>query len=305
MVYIDFMDLKQADLGLLLALDALLECESVTLAARRLGLSQPAMSAQLARLRRLFGDPLLVASGRRLVASARAEGLKTPLREALEGLDVLVREGRQFSPATTNAQFRLIGSDFVQAVLGPPLQARLAATAPRSQLAFLPFAPREVWASLEAGSADTALATGLALPDAKRRRGLEEDFVAAQRPGHPRGQGPWSLETFCAAEHLLVSPEGGGFVGAADRVLARLGHRRRVACSLPNFLLAPPMIAASDLIGLLPRRLARLAGDRIEAYELPFPSPRFQIDLLWHPRLHGDPAQVWFRRQVLDSLESL
>ncbi len=289
------MDLKQSEISLLIALDALLAHEGVTPAAQQLGISQPAMSAQLARLRSLFNDPLLSASGRRLVPTARALEIKRPLRTLLAELDLLVRESAQFDPATTDKTFRVIGTDYVHGVLAPALFDAVARQAPGARLALLPFDPSTVWRHLEEDGADLVLGTGLALPQARRRAGLTEDFVVIQRKGHPRGTGPLSLEAFCAAEHVLVSPEGGGFVGATDKVLAGLGRRRRVACSIPSFLLAPALIARSDLIALVPGRLARLYSGLVDSAAPPFPSPTFSVDLYWHPRRHHDPAHLWLR----------
>ncbi len=292
------MDLRQADIGLLIALDALLEHEAVTPAARQLGLSQPAMSAQLARLRRLFNDPLLAPSGRRLIPTTRALALKAPIRELLSDLDALVREGSNFDPVATERTFRLIATDYVHAVAAPRLVADIAVRSPAARLALLPFEPAAVWRTLESDAADAALITGMNLLEGRTRHALDEDFVAIQRPKHPRGRGPLSLDAFCAVEHLLVSPEGGGFVGAADAALERLGRTRRVACSIPSFLLAPSLVAGSDLLCLLPRRLAALHAARIESYELPFPSPRFAVRLIWHTRRQNDPAHRWFRQTL-------
>lgn len=295
------MDISQKDLGLLIALDVLLAEESVSSAAERLGLSQPAMSAQLRRLRVLFNDPLLSPSGRRLVATTRALELKANLRQHLEALDALVRDTRAFEPATAKKTFRIIATDYGHAALAPALARRITADAPSVRLACLPFAPRTVWQALEDDEADVALVTGLSLPEAKFAPGFEEDFCVIQRKQHPLGTGPMSLDAFCSVEHVLVSPEGGGFIGAADRTLARLGYRRRVAVSLPSFLLAPALVAGTDYICLLPRRLARIFSDVVDIAEPPFPSPVFELNLVWHPRRQHDPAHVWLREQVRET----
>lgn len=297
--------MKQSDLGLLLALDALLREEGVTAAAERLGISQPAMSAQLARLRRLFNDPLLTASGRRLVPTTRALALREPLHQLLGDLDALVREGANFEPATSKKAFRLIGTDYVHAVIGPCLVEGLCKSAPETRLALLPFDPPAVWRALEEDQVDAALVTGMKLPDAKMRAGLEEDFLVIQRKGHPRGTGPLTLDAFSAFPHLLVSPEGGGFTGAADKVLKQIGRERRVAWSLPSFLLAPAFVARCDALCLLPRRLAELHADQLDSFDPPFASPRFTLNLVWHPRRQSDPAHIWFRAQVMAVLTGL
>ena len=292
------MDIKQSDIGLLIALDVLLEQESVTAAAEILGISQPAMSAQLARLRTLFNDPLLAQSGRKLVPTARAEEIKTPLRALLADLDLLVRQTAQFESQTTDRTFRLIGTDYVHAVLAPELFVTFGDAAPAARVALLPFDPPSVWAQLEQDDADIALVTAMNLPEAKRRPGLTETFKVIQRKDHPRGQDPFTLDAFCAADHALISPEGGGFYGAADEILADMGRKRRIACSLPSFLLAPGLVAASDLIALIPARLAARHEDVVDTFDPPFPSPGFSVDLLWHPRRQNDPAHVWLRSLV-------
>lgn len=299
------MDMKKSEIGLLIALDALLEAESVTTAAHALGISQPAMSAQLARLRTLFNDPLLTTSGRKLVPTVRALEVREPLRALLADLDLLVRESVAFDPATTDRTFRVIGTDYVHSVLSAALHETFARLAPNARLAFMPFDPPTVWPLLEHDRADLALATGMNLPDAKRRPGMNETFKIVQRKDHPRGTGPFTLDAFCAMEHILVSPEGGGFFGAADKILSELGRSRRITCSLPSFLLAPSLVASSDLVALLPVRLASSYGDRLEQFDLPFPSPEFAVDLLWHPRRHNDPAHKWFRSTAATLSSSL
>jgi DNA-binding transcriptional LysR family regulator len=299
------MDLKQTEIGLLIALDALLEAEGVTPAAKKLGISQPAMSAQLARLRTMFKDPLLIQSGRRLIPTTRALALKQPLQRLLGDLDALVRECVPFDPLAPGATFRLIGTDYVHVVITPSLMTAIAGKAPGVRLALLPFAASGVWQSLESSQADAALITGMELPEARKRDGPEEDFIAVQRRGHPRGRGRLTLDAFCDASHILVSPEGGGFVGVVDRMLETLGRRRRIVYSLPSFLLAPPIVAASDLICVLPRRLAALHQDKVAGFELPFASPRFSLQLVWHPRRQNDPAHIWFRGEIMSVLKRL
>lgn len=293
------MDLKQADLGLLLALDALLSEESVTGAAQRLGVSQPAMSAQLARLRALFNDPLLTPSGRKLVPTTRAAALQAPLQKLLSDLDVLVRENVGFDPETARDVFRLGSSDYSHAILAPDLARRLAERAPGVRLALLLSDYERIWADLEAGRLDAAvIAPKVALPEAKRRFLFRESFVFAQRKGHPRGDGPLDLDSFCALEHVLVSLSG-GFVGVIDTVLSELGRERKVALSLPTFLLAPSIIAASDLVGVLPGRISTCCAEELDYFPLPFDLTGFDLQLVWHPRRQNDPAHIWFRDQVV------
>ena len=294
------MDIKQGDLGLLLALDALLEEESVSRAARRLGVSQPAMSAQLKRLRQLFNDPLLTPSGRRLVATSRALSLQADLRRHLQELDALVRENSGFDPGTTERTYRLVGTDYVHAVVAPVLEHRIRQSAPGAKLAFLPFDPTTLWHTLEDDKVDLALATGMALPEARTRTALREAFRVILRHGHPLLARDLTLDAFCAARHILISPEGGGFVGIADKVLQKSGLRRSVTVSLPSFLLAPAFVSNSDALCLVPARLAALYAGTVASCPPPLELPGFEVDMLWHPRRQNDPAHRWFRSQVLE-----
>lgn len=292
------MDMKQSEIGLLIALDALLEAESVTAAAQALGISQPAMSAQLGRLRALFNDPLLATSGRKLLPTVKAQEIKAPLRTLLADLDLLVRESVAFDPLITERTFRLLGTDYVHSVLAAGLHEAFAKEAPNARLALLPFDPTAVWSQLEHDRVDVAMVTGMNLPDARRRPGLVETFKIIQRKGHPRGSGPFTMDQFCAAAHALVSPEGGGFFGATDKILANIGLTRRVSCSLPSFLVAPTLIANSDLIALIPERLASLYCELFDQFDPPFIAPSFAVDILWHPRRQNDPAHIWFRSTI-------
>ncbi len=292
------MNIRQGDIGLLLALDALLKFESVSLAADHIGISQPAMSSQLKRLRSLFNDPLLTPSGRRLVATSQALSLQAELRRHLQGLDALVRERNRFVPFTTEQTFRVIGTDYVHSVLASSLEAFFGREAPSARLAFLPFAPRTLWSALENDSTDLALVTGMNLPDAKVLPVLTEGFRVIQRKGHPRGMKPITLDEYCAARHVLVSPEGGGFDGLADQILASQNMRRQVAVSSPGFLLAPQLVSQSDSLCLIPSRIASLYSELVDSFAPPFETPTFDVEMLWHPRRQNDPSHQWFREAV-------
>lgn len=299
------MDIKQRDFGLLLALDALLEKQSVTAAAEQLGISQPAMSSQLKRLREMFGDPLLTPSGRQLVATSRALALKEELRRQLQKMDALVRSNRNFEPETSTATFRIVATDYAITILGPALVNLLAKSAPNCRLAYLPFAPKVLWQSMVADEVDFAFVTGMNLQEAKMRPGIKEGFCVVLRKGHPLGRKDLTLDAFCSAEHILVSPEGGGFHGMTDKKLGEMGLRRRVAVSLPSFLMAPSLVAQTDYLCLLPRRLAALYENVLDIVAPPIETDTFEIDLLWHARRQHDPSHSWFRDQMAKILPTL
>ena len=152
---------------------------------------------------------------------------------------------------------------------------------------------------------DLAFVTGIKPPEAKIRPGIEEGFCVVMRKGHPLGTKKMTIEDFCEVEHVLVSPEGGGFVGMTDRILAERGLQRRVAISLPSFLMAPSLLAQTDYICLLPRRLAAMYKDEISIVEPPVETATFKVDLLWHARRQHDPSHIWFRDRIARLLPEL
>ncbi|MCW3480040.1 LysR family transcriptional regulator [Neisseriaceae bacterium JH1-16] len=229
------MNLHRLDLNLLKSLDVLLAERNVTRAASRLNLSQPALSSQLKQLRALFGDPLLLPGSRGMIPTSRALALQDTLREHLSQLLALVAEQQNFDPATAELAFRIVASDAIHRVVAPELLRRLQAAAPRCRLALLQHNLATLSEQMSAGEIDLALLTPAALPDRLKTRILyEETFLCLLRKDHPAAGQPLDLEGFCALEHLIVSPAGGGFWGAVDDALAALGRRRRASCSRPN-----------------------------------------------------------------------
>jgi DNA-binding transcriptional LysR family regulator len=293
------MDLRQADLGLLIALDALIAERSVTRAADRLGLSQPAMSAQLARLRDLFEDPLLVSFGKRMVPTLRATEIQEPLHRLLDELTALVRERQTFDPSKSDRTFRVMATDYMHRIVSLPTMKVLAEAAPKVRLAMVLHDARRAWQALEEDEIELLIASDRLTPKhAKARVLMEEGFVFVQRKGHPRGRKALDVGRFCMLDHILVSPEGGGFSGATDETLAGFGRKRRVVASLPSFLLAAPLVAGTDLVAVLPERLARLMDDAFDIFPLPFKSIRFNVVMSWHARRERDPGHQWLREKI-------
>ncbi|KKX33899.1 LysR family transcriptional regulator [Rhizobiaceae bacterium LC148] len=292
-------NLRGIDLNLLVALDALLEEKSVTRAAHRLGMSQPAASRALGRLRALFSDALLVDGPGGYLLSARAEEVRPALRRILEGVGEIL-EANAFDPATATGRIRLLMPDLQAATLAPHLLARFAREAPFLDLDIV--APgSNGFDLLEQGGADAMVAL---IDDAPagihRRRLYDENLVTLMRAHHPALAGNLTLDRFLALEHIVVSVTG---VGAApvDEVLARMGRTRRVKLRVPNFFAAVEIAARSDLIMTLPSSLARAAATMRRLVSLPPPLDlgSFTMSLAWHARQQDAPRHIWLRRAIV------
>jgi len=291
------------DLNLLVALDTLLAERNVTRAARRLNLSQPALSAQLARLRILFGDPLLLPAARGMTPTRRALELQEPLRQALEEVRGVLVAGSAFDPAAARLRVGIAASDYGQVAVLLPLLRDLAIEAPGLTLAWRNLDAAALMAQMERGEVDLALMTPETAPERLRIRPLyDERYVVILRRGHPAARGGLDLDTYCGLDHVMVSPQGGGFVGPADAALAAHGRCRRVAVSAPGFLVVPEIIAASDMVALVPERIARAQAGRLDLFEPPIPVPGFTLAVVWHDRTTAHPALQWLRARLLASV---
>jgi len=294
-------DIRSVDLNLLVALDALLSERNVTRAASRLSLSQSAMSATLARLRALFGDPLLLRAAGGMLPTSKGLELAAPVRQVLADIGRLVQQAGAFDPAAARVTFTIAASDYVEYAILPRLVDYLEANAPLARLAVRAMDFGAVGRQLETGEVDLGiLGAGFAPPNARSRPLFLERFVCVVRRDHPRIRDRLSLDEFCALEHLLVSPSGGGFTAQTDDALAAIGRRRQVRLSVPHFLLVPEILVRSDMIVVLPERLARGYRDRFRVFELPLEMPPFAIVEVWHERTHRDPALVWLRHALAD-----
>jgi DNA-binding transcriptional LysR family regulator len=293
------MDASKADLNLLVALDALLAERNVTRAARRLGLSQPALSAQLARLRDLFGDPLFLPAQRGVTPTARALELEAPLRRALDQVHDVLARGRGFDPATADLTVAIACSDYIQLAVIAPLVLDLRISAPKLRIAIRQLDGSLVDRQMEAGVIDLAVMTPSTAAPALRTRALfRERYVTIARRRHPQVKGKLTLDDFVALEHVVVSPRGGGLSGPVDTALGKLGRKRRIAVSAASFLFVPELVARSDLIATVPARLVRERAERLQVLEPPLRVEGFAIGLVWHERTHRHPAHRWVRERV-------
>ncbi|HEX7759664.1 MAG TPA: LysR family transcriptional regulator [Caulobacteraceae bacterium] len=294
------MDINQLDLNLIVTLEVLLAERNVSRAARRLNLSQPALSARLNRLRDIFGDPLLLPAQRGMVPTPRALELQEPLHAALDGLRQVIAQGAPFDASRAAATVAIAASDYVQVAVLMPLIRTLRDLAPGLRFVWRTLDPGGLRAQLEHGEVDLALMMPQGAPDSLRMITLyHERYVAIVRRDHPRVSGPLDLDLFCELEHIVVSPLGGGFQGPTDLILEASGRYRRVVLSAPAFLVVPEMIARSDLIAVVPERLVRHHTDKLQVIDPPLTVPGFDIALVWHDRTTAHPIHRWLREQIV------
>ena len=300
------MNLAGLDLNLLVVLDALIDTQSVGRAAARVGLSQPAASHALARLRRMFDDPLLVRTGAGMALTPRAESLKAPLAEALAQVRELFGE-EAFDPATSRRRFVLMMPDLVVSIVMPVLLPRLEAAAPGVRLSIAPWRGPAMMTPDFARTVDlVASFVGDAFPGFQRVDFYRDRDVLAVRRGHPVGAGLGRLDAFKAARHVAVIGRGER-ADPVDDWLAELGIEREVVFAAPSYLQALQVAAASDLVAFVPSRLARSVGPGLglEVVEPPV-DPGFDQQYLYYPaRLAVDPASIWLRGQLLATAADL
>jgi DNA-binding transcriptional LysR family regulator len=279
------------DLNLLTALDALLETQSVTRAAKELGRTQPAVSHALRRLRELLGDELLVRTPAGMQPTPRAHELRPAVRAAIEAAEAVLQEAPAFDPARAERTFTVAMADQASFLLLPRLVERLAQEAPGVRIDQRP-------SPLITLGDDIDLAIGVFRdePASMRQEPLfREEFACVIRRGSAAARGRFDLKRYLALPHLLVAPRG--LPGSPlDDALARAGQRRRVVLTVPHFLVAPHVIATTDLVWTAPAGLARAFTHLpLAVRPPPFRTDGFTVTMRWHVRLDRDPGIRWLR----------
>jgi DNA-binding transcriptional LysR family regulator len=292
------MNVTGLDLNLLRVFDVVLRDRSVTAAARHLGLTQPAVSNALARLRAQFEDALFVRTSSGMDATPFARELAEPVRQALALLDAALAHGPGFDPAISTRAFRFYMSDLGQIEFLPPLVERLRAAAPRLRLEALAIEPDAIADALAAGTLDFAMGflTGLG-PPVRRRALFRDPYVCLMRAEHPVQT--LTRRTFLEVPHALVSYRGGHRV--IEEALERAGVAPRIVLRVPHFTVVPMVLERSDLILTLPARVARVYERRGHFKTLPLPLavPAAEVALHWHERFDADPGNRWLREQLV------
>jgi DNA-binding transcriptional LysR family regulator len=300
------MNLRQFDLNLLLALDALLKERNVTRAAERLFMSQPAMSGMLARLRQAFDDELLVRVGRNLELTEFAAGIAGRVHQCVLEMEELFDSKPSFSPADETRSFCIAASDYAVLLLFDPLMQRLTEAAPGISLHFVRL-DLEAGERIASGEIDFGILPAeleLPLPSIPL---FEDGWVYAAWAGNPSIGDGMTIEDYQQHPHLSFNISDPGHLSMADEYLSRHGHVPRIAASTGSFTAAAFLLRGTRLLTMMPKRLGermQQAGD-LRLLELPFEVPPLREKLAWNPRLTSSPAHAWLRKQICEAAKTL
>ncbi|MEZ2131317.1 MULTISPECIES: LysR family transcriptional regulator [unclassified Sinorhizobium] len=288
------------DLNLLVVFDALVSERHATRAAERIGLTQPAVSHALNRLRALFEDPLFVRAPRGMMPTPAALEAAPVIRSILEQVEAVLRGGRIFDPKESTRQFVLGLSDYAAFVLLPRLTARIERDAPNASLVIRNTSHGVGLPMLEEASVELIAGNFPAPPSHMCEELLyKEDFVCAGRGDHPALANSLDIDRYLSLRHLQVSTRGDSH-GYVDFVLAERGLKRKVAVTVGHFLMAPLLVDSSDLLATEPRRLFMPLANRLPLRLCPPPIeiPPFRVVQAWHSRHDSDPGHQWLRRVI-------
>ncbi|MEM1254035.1 MAG: LysR family transcriptional regulator [Cyanobacteria bacterium P01_H01_bin.21] len=293
--------LADIDLNLLVAFDALISERSVSEAALRLGLTQPAMSKRLAKLRKILRDDILIRTADGMQPTERAMDLAEPIQVALRQMEAALGSHLAFQPTRTTRVFRIATTDLIAAVLIPVLIQRLQMAAPALSLIIRVLHRTEIAEALDVGKIDLAITV---LPDAppsiNRVSLFEERYVCLLAQNHPEIHSNLSLEQYVANPHVLITYTG-DLKGVIDRMLDAQGLKRRVVASFPYHLAAPHVVANTNCIVTLSERIARLQNwVGVKVLPLPLDFSPYMETLLWHRRDDNDRTHQWLRSTICE-----
>jgi DNA-binding transcriptional LysR family regulator len=291
---------RELDGPLLVALSSLLDTASVTASARALGRTQSSLSRTLARLRDIFGDPLLVPVGRNLKLTPRAQGLRAPVAQALEGMRRLFAPAQPSSPRDEQRTVHIAAADYTSVVLLNGWLGKLRRTAPGVTLRVTPVDAASI-DPLARGELDLVLAPflpGVGLEQFVAKKILSDRYVCMVRSAHPLARRKLSLREYLKLEHVMVGSVLPA-VSSIDEALHRLGATRTVAARMPSVVSALLLVAESDFAATSYARLVPFFDGRVVAKPLPFAAPPLELHLMWHPRANADPFHRWLRQSLL------
>lgn len=295
------MDFRGLDLNLLLVLDAMFEECSTTAVARRLGTSQPTVSASLAKLRRFFSDELFVRRGAIMEPTPLARTMQSPVRRIVDTVRAELFSEGAFEPARAKRVFTFSTSDVGELVFIPSLLKATAAEAPGVTFQCLTKSPSDLKAMMATGQIDLAIGYFPDLTGAGfyEQRLFDHPFACLVRHDHPTVEDSLSLEQFLALDHIVVEQEGRS-QELFERRMAELDLRRRVILRSPHFMSVPLLLAETNAIATVPQAVARIYADlaRLKILPLPIDTPTIVLKQFWHRCVHKDPGVIWLRQLI-------
>jgi DNA-binding transcriptional LysR family regulator len=297
-------NISRIDLNLLVVLEAIYAQGGVGRAADKLNLTQPAISHALSRLRKLFDDPLFVRDGRGLAPTPLARNLIEPLRRSLAALGAVLDGAGRFDPHETQAQLTLAMRDPAEAMALPRLMRRIAADAPLIDLRIVQQRRRAIETALASGTLDLAVDVPLPVSEHVRRQRLRADrLVVVVRPGHPEVRSSFTLATYLAQSHVMVTSRRKG-PGLEDVALSQRDLQRRIRLRCRSHVAAFHVVRETDLVLTMAERYARMLNADFKNKILPLPIavPTLDSYLYWHASVDDDPANRWLRGLVTEVL---
>ncbi len=293
------MNLSKVDLNLFIVFDAIYTEANLTRAGQIVGITQPAVSNALARLRETFNDPLFVRTAQGMVPTPMAQNIIGPVRNALSLLRVSVQESRIFNPLQANKTFRISMTDLTEAVILPPMFQRLRRLAPAVVIESFLCKRRETTKELAAGRLDFAVDAPLNTdPQVRHVKLMEDQYVCALRKGHPLTKDKISLDDYLALTHIHISSRRNG-LGYVDLALGKMGLQRKIALRSQHYLMASQVLQQTDMVMTVPERFARRHD--LNYVALPVNDvPPVETHLYWHESTDQDPANRWMREQMIE-----
>jgi DNA-binding transcriptional LysR family regulator len=304
-VNIDYTNLRKLDLNLLIALDVLIAEVSVTKAAEKLNMSQSAMSHALKRLRIILHDDILIRTSREMEVTPYARQISDRVRQILTEIESTLLSKETFNPATGQSTFRIAASDYVEATIGINLVQQLDTQAPGIRIRITNLDKETVMDTLDENRIDLIINARLPLKSWHLEQNLyREEFVCVVRSNEALTE--LSVEDYLRRSHLLVSMRD-DFQGAGDEILKRQQQSRQVIWSTPHFMAIPFLLANSDCVALLPRRMAQQCAKAMDLKLLPPPMAMegFTVSMIWHQRNTNRPQHQWLRQQIIDAVSHI
>ena len=306
------MNISRIDLNLLVYLDALLREKNVTRAADQLGITQPAMSNSLRRLRNLFNDPLLIRTSEGMSPTERAQELQPQIREILSGIEKAVQPSAEFKREESNRVFRIMASDYAESTIIPALLSNIRDSAPHIRLDIL--TPSDVtFQDVEKGKVDMAINRFDYLPQSFHQVNVWRDNFSCLMSNDNPILTDFTLDSYLAAQHIWVSKTGMGVgvgmnpsdtqrLGRVDEALAEMDHKRHIRVFTRHYQVAALLAEQPDLIATLPRQAALLQSrhGKLTIKPPPFPIVPIELKMAWSPLLHHNPGHTWMRRLIVE-----